>query len=203
VKYKAVIWDFDGVWSKDKFYKTIETNYPKVRDFIQNNIWGENGEKRVDRWMRAELNMNDINKLISENTGINFELLTKEFLNDVKKMEIEMGHIAIINKLKKQNIKVGLVTNNMEVFTSITRLRLKFDELFNNNVFNSFEYKMLKDEGLFDKALEKMDSDYATTLLIDDSSRARNYFESKGGQTYAYNNFEDFKIWVENNLLNL
>ena len=147
--------------------------------------------------------MNDINKLISENTGINFELLTREFLTDVKKMGIETGHITIIDKLKEQKIKVGLVTNNMEVFTTITRPRLKFDELFENNIFNSFDYKMLKDEGLFDLALKKMgDLNYADVVLIDDSPRARNYFESKGGHTYAYNNFEDFKIWTENNLLN-
>jgi FMN phosphatase YigB (HAD superfamily) len=203
VKYKTVIWDFDGVWSKDRFYKSIEKSYPKVWNFIQNNVWGKDGENRINKWMRAELNMNDINKLISENTGIDFELLTKKFLDDVGQMEIETGHIKIINILKKQNIKVGLVTNNMEVFSKIIKMRLKFDELFENNVFNSFDYKILKDEGLFDKALEKIDSDYATTLLIDDSARARNYFELKGGRTYAYNNFEDFKIWAENNLLNL
>jgi FMN phosphatase YigB (HAD superfamily) len=203
MKYKAVIWDFDGVWSKDKFYKTVERDYPKIRDFIQNYIWGESGENRVERWMRAELNMNEINKLISENTGIDFELLTEKFLNDVNKMKIEMGHVAIINKLKKQNVKVALVTNNMEIFTSITRPRLKFDELFENKVFNSFDYKMLKDEGLFDLALKEMGNlNYADVILIDDSPRARIFFELKGGQSYAYNNFENFKIWAENNLLN-
>lgn len=201
MKYKAVIWDFDGVWSKDRFYKSLEVGYPKVWNYIHFNIWGENDRDLVDKWMRAELNMNDINKIISKDTGINYDLLTKTFLDDVKTMKIENRHRAIAESLKNKGVKIGLVTNNMEVFSTITEPRLGFKELFNNNVFNSFDYKMLKAEGLFDVALKKMGSDYQETLLIDDSARARTAFETKGGNTYSYTNFDDFNSWVNKNLL--
>ena len=72
------------------------------------------------------------NKILIANRG---EIACR-VIKTAKKMGIETGHITIIDKLKEQKIKVGLVTNNMEVFTTITRPRLKFDELFENNIFN-------------------------------------------------------------------
>jgi FMN phosphatase YigB (HAD superfamily) len=202
VKYKAVFWDFDGVWSKDYFYKSLSKNYPQVWKFIQTHVWGPNGEGRVDKWMRGELDMTDINKHISKGTGMDFNVLTKKLLEDVSQMEIEMGHIPIVKALKKKGIKIGMITNNMDVFDIVTRPKLKFDKLFDGKVFNSFAYKKMKAEGLFDLAMKSIDhSDYSTTLLIDDSARARAAFEVKGGQTYAYTTFEDFKSWANENLL--
>lgn len=201
MNYKTVLWDFDGVWSRDRFYKSLEIDYPEVWDYIRCKVWGNNDRDLVNKWMRAEINMDDINKIISKDTGIDFDLLTKIFLGDVKTMEIENGHRIIAESLKNRGTKIGLVTNNMEVFSTITKPRLDFENLFNSNVFNSFDYKMLKAEGLFNKALEKIGSDYTSTLLIDDSPKARGFFESKGGYTYKYDNFEDFKIWANNNLL--
>ena len=201
MKYKTVLWDFDGVWSKDRFYKSLEIGYPEVWDYIRCKVWGNNDRNLVDRWMMAELNMDNINRIISKDTGIDFDLLNKIFLSDVKTMEIENGHRVIAEALKNRGIKIGLITNNMEVFSTITEPRIGFKELFDGNVFNSFDYKMLKAEGLFDIVLKKMDSDYATTLLIDDSPKSRGFFESKGGQTYNYDNFEDFKNWAKINLL--
>lgn len=202
MKFKTVFWDFDGVWSKDLFYKSFPHDYPLVWEFIQAHVWGPNGENRVDRWMKGELNMDDINVHISKGTGMDFKSLSKRFLDDVAQMEIEMRHIPIIEKLKKKGVKVGMITNNMNVFDIVTKPRLKLDQLFNNMVFNSFTYKMMKADGLFDIAMRSIGHvDYATTLLIDDSPRARTAFEAKGGQTYAYTTFEDFQTWANQNLL--
>ena len=101
MKYKAVFWDFDGVWSKDYFYKSFSKDYPQVWEFIQTHVWGQDGEGRVDKWMRGELTMTDINKHISKGTGMDFDALTKKFLEDVSQMEIEMRHAPIVKALKK------------------------------------------------------------------------------------------------------
>lgn len=200
-KYESVFWDFDGVWSKDRFYKSLETAHPIVYEFIQTHIWGPYGEGRVDKWMRAELTMVDINQFISQETGINFDLLTKIFLEDTAKMEIETRHIPIVEGLKKRGVKVGMITNNMDVFTTVTVPRLKLLDLFDGHVYNSFDYRLLKAGGLFDIALLGTEnSNYATSLMIDDSPRARAVFEVKGGQTYPYNNFADFESWAKINL---
>jgi FMN phosphatase YigB (HAD superfamily) len=201
-RYKAVFWDFDGVWSKDYFYKNLAKISPKAKKFTENNIFGSNGEGRPDKWMRAEMNMNDINELISKETGVDFNILTKSFLEDVSLMEIEMRHIPIIENLKQNGVIVGMVTNNMDVFDVVTRPRLNLDKLFNGLVFNSFAYKKMKSDGLFDIAMSQAGlSNYSEILLIDDSQKARDIFESNGGNTYAYTNFEDFKTWANKNLL--
>lgn len=199
--YETVLWDFDGVWSQDFFYQSYKNSNPSVWGFIQTKIWGPEGDDRVNKWMRSDLNMDDINRLISQGTGLDFDLLTKNFLTDIAQMKIDMGHLPIVRELKKRDVKVGLVTNNMDVFSTVTVPRLNLLEVFDGMVFNSFNYHLLKAEGLFDIAMQKIGADYATTLLIDDSPRARAAFELKGGHTYTYDNFPDFKIWADQNLL--
>jgi len=201
-RFKTVFWDFDGVWSKDVFYKSLVKTHPRVWEFIQTKVWGPGGEGRIEKWMRGELTMNDINRHISEGTGMNFEDLTKTFLDDVAQMQIETGHTPIIQALKERGVKVGMITNNMDVFNTVTRPKLRLDDLF-DGVFDSFSYKKMKADGLFDIAMQSFgNTDYSVALLIDDSPRARAAFEVKGGQTYTYSTFEDFKNWADKNLLN-
>lgn len=202
MKYEAVFWDFDGVWSKDRFYKSLKIFYPKAHEFVETGIFGPNNYGHVDKWMRAELTMDDINRLISRETGIDFDLLTKTFLDDVAHMEIETRHIPIVKELKRKGIKVGMITNNMDVFSTVTVPRLDLSALFDGHVYNSFDYHLLKAEGLFDIAMRQTGcSNYAATLMIDDSVRARTAFETKGGQTYAYTTFEEFQVWVSTSLI--
>jgi FMN phosphatase YigB (HAD superfamily) len=200
MKYQTVIWDFDGVWSKSKFYQSLEKSHPEIWNFIQTQIWGPNNNNYINRWMRAELNMNDINQIISQGTNIDFDWLTKILLEDTANIEIEVRHIPIVKALKKKGIKVGMVTNNMDIITTVTVPKLKLLDLFDEQVFNSFDHRMLKAEGLFDLALQKIGADYSHSLIIDDSPRARAYFESKGGHTYPYTTFDDFQIWANKNL---
>lgn len=200
-RYTTVFWDFDGVWSEDVFYKSLAKTHPRVWNFIQTKIWGHDGEGRVEKWMRGDLTKDDINRYISEGTGMDFDTLTRTFLDDVAKMKMDTRHIPIVQAIKKQGMKVGMVTNNMDVFDTVTRLRLKLDNLF-DGVFNSFTYKKLKTEGLFDIAMQSFGNpDYDTTLLIDDSPHARAIFEMRGGHTYSYKTFEDFKIWIDKNFI--
>lgn len=199
--YKTIFWDFDGVWSKDVFYKSMAKTHPHIWEFIQTKVWGPGGEGRVDKWMRGELTMDDINHHISGGTGIDFNVLTKVFLEDVAQMQIETRHIPIVQALKERGVKVGMITNNMDIFVTVTRPRLQLDGLF-DGVFDSFSYKRMKADGLFDIAMQSLgNTDYNVALLIDDSPRARAAFEAKGGHTYTYSTFEDFKIWADKNLL--
>lgn len=150
--------------------------------------------------MRGELTMDNINQFIARQTGMEFKVLTEKFLEDVWQIKVETGHVPIVQRLKQQGVKVAMVTDNMEVLDTITRPRLKLDELF-DGVFNSFTHKMLKSEGLFDLAMQEMGAVYSTTLMIDDSERSRTAFEIRGGKTYAYTTFEDFQKWTEENLV--
>jgi len=201
-RIEAAFWDFDGVWSKDRFYNSLAQLHPKAHQFVQTEVFGPNSNGYVDKWMRAELTMTDINRLISQKTGVDFDLLTKSFIDDVAQMAIEMRHVPIIEKLKQNGVKVGMITNNMDVFSTITAPRLHLLDLFDDRVYNSFTYGVLKADGLYDIAMRKAGlTDYSTALMIDDSPKARTAFEAKGGLTYAYTNFEEFQDWANKNLL--
>ena len=74
--YRAVIFDFDGVLSKDRFYKKVLLPHrPNIYTWIQNNIF-KNNKELVRRWMRGEVNSSYINNIISENTHSPTEKLT-------------------------------------------------------------------------------------------------------------------------------
>ncbi|MFA6518988.1 MAG: hypothetical protein WCV93_05075 [Candidatus Shapirobacteria bacterium] len=201
MKYQAAFWDFAGVWSKDWFYKSLETSHPDVWKFIQTKIWGPNDDHRVEKWVRGELTTNDINRIISQGTGIDFEFLTKTFHDDFASMTMETRHVPIVMALKQKGLKVGMITDNMKEFSSITVPKHNLLELFDGHVYNSFDYRMLKAEGLLNLAVEQTNAGYNTSLLIDDSPRARAAFEARGGHTYSYTTFEIFNDWANQNLL--
>lgn len=200
-KYQTVLWDFDGVWSHDFFYKSFIKTDPSIWNFIQDKIFGVNNEGRPDKWMRAEMSIFDINRFISKETGIDLEYLNKKSLEDAFNMEVEMGHVPIVNALKRKGITVGMVTDNMDLLNIVNVPRLGLDKIFGCNLFNSFYFKRRKSDGLFDIAMKSMHANYATTLLIDDSEKARLVFENKGGNTYKYIDFRSFKSWAVDNLL--
>ncbi len=200
---KIVIFDFDGVLSKDYFYANLKSAYPEVHQFIQKRVFGV-GSKMPNQWMRGQLTSEQVNKFISDNTDIDFDKLNKLFIESVKAMRIDAGLIGLVKKLKVHSFKVALVTNNMDVFSTITVRHHKLDKIF-SVIVNSFDYGIMKhdeDGKLFDIAMAKIaESDYSTTLLIDDSEKARSVFEQKGGLTFAYEDYPSFTKWANKNLL--
>ena len=114
----AVFFDFDGVLCSDRFYTTLLPEYPQVVRWIGHNIFG--GEKYCDAWMRGEFTWWEINKLIAAATGIDCELLDEKLADSVRLMKVNEALLHFAEKLKKNGIKVALVTNNMDVFNEIT-----------------------------------------------------------------------------------
>ncbi len=199
---KTVFFDFDGVLSKDYFYANLESVYPEVHQFIQKRVFGA-GVGMVDEWMRGQLTSDQVNKFISTNTSIDFDELSKLFIESVRAMRLETGLISLAKKLKTNLFQTALVTNNMDVFNTVTVGHHKLDKVF-PVIVNSFDYGVMKHEAsgkLFDIAMAELgESDYRNALLIDDSAKARDMFEQKGGLTFAYENYLDFVKWADKNL---
>jgi len=203
MKFKTIFFDFDGVLCHDYFYSNLKESYPEVSSFIEKSVFGK-GSEIPDKWMRAKLTMDDVNKMISQNTGIDFDLLSNLFIESVKMMRVDKNLLNLANHLKSKNIKVALVTNNMDVFNMVTIKHNNLDQVF-LVIVNSYDYGLMKhDENgkLFDIALEKIgESDYSNVLLIDDSAKMRAAFENKGGSTFPYDTFENFEPWMKEYLL--
>jgi FMN phosphatase YigB (HAD superfamily) len=196
-KISAVFFDFDGVLCTDRFYSTLKPDYPHVLDFIGEHIFG--GEKYADRWMRGEYNYRQINKIISDATGISYEKLKELLITSVCRMAVNPALVQFAEILKQKHIKTALVTNNMDVFNEITISEKRLDNTF-PVIVNSYDYKIMKqDENgrLFDIALRKLGlSSYEGVLLIDDSVTCCDIFREKGGAAYQYTDLIDFKKWA-------
>lgn len=199
ISVKAIIFDFDGVICKDIFYSSLKVSYPIIHDYVEKQIF-RSGTDLVDRWMRNEISSDDINRMISQANDIGFDLIKKIFEKDILNMKLDYNLLNFAKKLLKMNRKIALVTNNMDIFTTLTIPNHKLNEVF-KVIVSSAEYGMLKTDQngkLFDIAMDKLGiNDYSSTLLIDDSLRVKPIFEAKGGNVYTYNNFNDFIKWTK------
>lgn len=203
MNYKTIIFDFDGVLCQDLFYANLKESYPEVFNFIETKVFCK-GSNIPDRWMKAQMNTDDVNHFISNNINIDFKTLSNLFIQSVKDMSLEKRLLNLARRLMEKNKNVAIVTNNVDVFNTISVRNHKLDEIF-PVIVNSFDYGFMKHElngKLFDIAFDKLGvHNYREALLIDDSSKARAVFESKGGTTFPYETYEIFEPWMKNNLL--
>lgn len=195
---KTIIFDFDGVLCQDIFYTSLKDIYPAVYDYIENQIFGSSGDL-VEQWMRNKITSDDINRIISKNNNIEFDWIKKIFENDILNMRVDQNLLNFIKKQQTLGRQVALLTNNMDVFTTLTVPNHKLDKIF-KVIVNSADHGLLKTDQqgkLFDIVMEKIGSnDYGSALLVDDSSKIKPVFEAKGGRVFTYDNFDDFISWA-------
>jgi FMN phosphatase YigB (HAD superfamily) len=194
----TVFFDFDGVLCTDRFFAALKPDYPHVQGWISWHVFG--GEKYCDKWMRGELTYRQVNRIIAEATGISPELLDKILIDGVGRMKVNAALIRFAEKLKQKDVKIALVTNNMDVFSEITVPVKQLDKTF-LIIINSFEYGLMKqDENgrLFDIALDRLGlNSFKGVLLIDDTPTYCEIFKAKGGQAYQYSNEVDLFNWAK------
>jgi FMN phosphatase YigB (HAD superfamily) len=195
----TVFFDFDGVLCHDRYYTTLQPDYPHVMKFVNEAIFGGE-QKYADRWMRGEFTYQQINRIIADSTGIPFGQLNELFLASVRQMRLNPTLLQFAENLKQRGAAIALVTGNMDVFNEVTVPEKGLDKLF-PVIVNSFDHRLMKqDENgrLFDVALGKLGlASYQGTWLIDDSLLACAIFEAKGGRAYHYSDQANFEQWAE------
>lgn len=195
--YSTILFDFDGVLCTDRFYKaTLLPKYPEVYEWIKKNIFGNN--EIVEQWMRSEISSIGINKLISKNTNFPSSQLNALYEESVLKMGLVSEVVKIAFLLKQSGLKIGIVTNNMDVFTRFTVPNKRLDSVF-DVVVNSADHGILKKEAggkLFDVALQKLGEKIENAVMIDDSESTVQFFEAKGGRGHLYRNPTQLQIFL-------
>jgi len=208
-RYKAVIFDYDGVLGRDRFYANIRETHPEVYQFINTKIFSGKSDI-LAQWMRNKLTSVDVNKYIGDKTGIDYDLLYKKFIESAYNIKADERILKIALRLKRQGVKIAIVSDNMDVFTSMEVKNQSLGKVF-SVIVNSADYGLLKkdDEGkLFDIAMQKIwnsrvdcDTYYKETLLIDNSQNKLEIFKEKRGKIFLYNSFEEFENWSRINLV--
>lgn len=118
-------------------------------------------------------------------------------------MELDKEVIDLVKSLNRSGKKVGLVTDNMDVFTTITVPSHKLGKLF-DVIINSADYGLLKkdDHGkLFEISLEMLKEKFENSLMIDDSEATIKLYEQKGGRGFVYHNIVELKSFLQRELL--
>jgi len=197
MSYQTVLFDFDGVLCKGRFYeKTLLPDYPSIYDWIQRNIFGN--KELVRKWMRNQINSDNINGLIAENTGIGVTALNELYKESIRKMELEKEIKDLAESLKLTGKKIGIVTDNMDIFSQITIQNHQLDKLF-DVIINSADKGILKkDENgrLFDIALTALGEKIGNSLMIDDSETTIELYKQKGGDGFVYKNPAELKLFL-------
>lgn len=195
--YKTVLFDFDGVLCKDRFYeKSLLPKHDYVYNWIQEHIFGD--KELVRKWMRNQITSDQINTYIAQNTKTEFQLLNELYRESVQKMELDNEILDIAKSIKASGRRIGIVTDNMDVFSEITIPHHRLNTIF-DSIINSAEHGVLKKEEngkLFDYVLCALNADIKETLLIDDSESTIEFFKQKGGKGISYRNIQELKSFL-------
>ncbi len=197
----TIFFDFDGVLCKDRFYQKLKFDHKEVLDFISTVVFGSESDI-PDLWMKNIWSYKDVNIYISQNTSIDYDLLTDLFIQGIYEMELDKDLLNFADDLKKRWKNIGLITNNMDIFNEITRVHYNLDSVF-PLIINSSDYWLLKHEQnweLFDIAMRKIWGFFSDTLMIDDSSKVYKVFTDKWWICYKYDNYKNFAKRFERNI---
>ena len=200
---RTAIFDFDGVLSFDCFYQSaLSPEQSDIAHWIAKNIF-EKDRELVRKWMRGQISSLQINEKIAEGTGADLNLLNQTLTKSVELMKLDEDLLMFIVEIRRQGIKVGLVTDNMDVFSDITVSNHRLDQKF-DVVLNSADYGFLKKEQngkLLDIALEKLgEKDISKSLFADNQQEIIELYKQKGGRGYVYKSFKKFEKWAHENL---
>lgn len=198
MSYQTILFDFDGVLCKDRFYeKTLLPDYQGVYDWIQANIFKD--KELIKKWMKNQIDSAGINRLISENTDIEYGILNKLYEESICRMKLDKEIKGLARLLKLSGKKIGIVTDNMDVFTKITVPNHQLVILF-DVIINSADYGILKKEDngkLFDIALAALGENIENSLMIDDSESTIELYRQKGGHGFVYRDVAELKLFLQ------
>lgn len=197
MKYQAVIFDFNGVLCVDRFYeKKLRSAYDHLYQWIQKTIFTDQALLRD--WMTGRKSSSSINAMIAEKTNFDFALLHSLFLASVRGMVLDVNILNVVRALKKQDIRLGLVTDNMDVFTKVIVPENNLDKVF-KVIINSADEGRLKEDDhgkLFELAWHKLDTHIEQSLLIDDTPSTIALYQLKGGDGHIFTTFSHLENFL-------
>lgn len=197
-KIKAIVSDFDGVLCSDYFYHTLANKDPEIYEFINANLFKEN-KWMVKDWMRGKITAVDINMYLSQKTNRSYEFFKDTLEESVRAMSLNQGLLKFLSVIKSKGVKTGLLTDNMDVFESITVPEKHLLTIF-DQIVPSFKYGMLKgdEEGkLLDVTRDLLGVNYEEILVLDDWETLGGFVKNRNSHFYLYNKqtkdqFEDY-----------
>ena len=171
---KVIFLDWNGTISKDYFWKSLKTKNNELFEKINKILFVDNSYI-INEWMLGNLKINDILNLLSKETKASQEYLMEELVFGFKQMDFVIHDLKdIIKKIQKNDIKVVLSSDNMDIFSYvIDNLNLKniFDDILLSNILKHLKNDVDGNNHalFFHDYIIKNNLKYDECVLIDDS----------------------------------
>ncbi|MDE2096054.1 MAG: HAD family hydrolase [Patescibacteria group bacterium] len=186
--------DFDGTLCHDRFWRSLE---PTLQEKVQINLFGSKKEL-IRNWMLGKYTSEEINQMLADELGADYNKLWSTFVNDCKKMAVSQEVLDRIQSLRERYFIV-LITDNMDSLDRFTVPALGLDQYF-DLIVNSHTEKALKNDEngkSFQKVIEKYQSPLSESILIDNSVSSCKVFEDLGGKSCLVTPEKTLVDWLE------
>lgn len=189
MKKQNIFVDFDGTICFDYFWRSTPE---EIKGVIGKFLFQDNTYLLED-WMRGQKSSEDINKVIADKCGLDYNMIWNYFVKDCKNMYIAEDILTALSACKKSNTLI-LITDNMDCFNRFTKNQLKLLDYF-HYIFNSCDYGTLKDDplqkGLFKKIIDIYKFDIQKSVLLDNSQKNCDLFGQLGGSSFLVKDKKD------------
>lgn len=132
--------DFDGTLCYDKFWRGLP---PALYQKVQIHLF-ESKKELVREWMLGKHTSEEVNQLLAEELGVDYDALWSVFVNDCNSMTVDPDILNKIQELRERYYAV-LITDNMDSFVRFTVPTLGLARYF-DAIVNSYETKAFKND---------------------------------------------------------
>lgn len=142
-KHKIIFIDWHDTLSSDRFWHQWEDTHPERSRLIQDNFFGNDKETTV-KWMRGELDAENVTTILSKRTSIPVDELNAELQASSERLRlIDESVLNLIAIIREAGTKAVIATDNMDTFPRWTVPALGLDRHF-DDILDSHTLKTLK-----------------------------------------------------------
>lgn len=175
---KNIFIDWNKTLSHSLFWEQLQDKkhpHHKYLSIIEKWLFVDN-RAIITPWMRGKISSGNVLKRMSQETGIDQNLIASELQKSCENMQFCIKNLPeLIAKIQKRGVKVVIATDNMDVFFRYTVPAMQLDKIF-DDILSSHKIGYLKDDELpenkilfFDKYLAENKLTYDAAVLLDDS----------------------------------
>lgn len=206
MKKKVVFIDWNKTLSYSLFWEHLQDkNHPNHQHLpaIEKWLFVDN-RNIIDPWMRGEFSAEDIVGKMSQDTGIDSNMILGELRRSCEEMRYCIDNLEdIIGRLQASGIKVVIATDNMDTFSRFTIPAMRLDAIF-DGILSSYDIGCLKDDDhpddsipFFEEYLAKRGWNYADAILLDDSPDKRGKYKRLGFERVLIDSPKSLRVELE------
>lgn len=191
MRIDAAIFDYGFTLSSEYYFNIAHPRIPDWNRLVQECAF--RNEDYEHRWIRGKAKLPELASLLSQRTGLPQEEILRCLRDGCRNLRENQAVIDFARKLKREEIPLGLVTGNFDVFTEIVVPSHGYTELF-DVIVNSADCGETDKRILWPIAFKLLGNNigYGNSLLIEDTENEVAWFKEAGGMAIRYSGDDEF-----------